>query len=244
MIRSIFLIAASLTVFDCFCQNSIGLNGEPAYQVHNTNAIFTSFNDSIINSAGNDINANFNIEHKWKIDRMNSYSALIGYSTNSFKLTRTGLKLFDLIHPALPEIRDQGEASTKTAYLHYRFKYINAQALYYRNLLERYRSKTLGANAFVGVSYSMLVDNDLKVKSEGFSINQKFVNVVSDSIYYEGRKHLVNFHIGAEFSYEFEKDLQFVGGIKAGVPLMSNTVNQPMFQIFTPGIKFGLRYYY
>jgi hypothetical protein len=237
----------TFTLFLCFivssrAQTAFSIYGEPSFQV----AIFgdepSRLTDSITGMLSRSISPGFNAEFRYYEDRMQGFAGALGYHSNSFTLTKTGLKLFDVVHPSLSEIRDFSQASSKSADLKYRFHYIQLKGYYVRNLFRRYKSNRLELMGLAGISYNYLVKQDIKVTTSGFALQGQFKNIVSDSIYYQPQRHMLQLQIGTETSYEFERDFFLVGAVMLGVPITNQTQNDPSLRMLSPGLRVGFRY--
>lgn len=225
-----------------FSQTAFSIYGEPSLQVAIIGDQPRGLTDSISNMLGRSISPGFNAEYRYYEDRLQGFAVAAGYHSNSFTLTRTGLKLFDIVHPSLSEIRDFSQASSKSADLKYRFHYLQLKGYYVRNLFRRYKSTRMELMGLAGLSYNYLVKQDIKVTSSGFAIQGDFKNIVTDGIYYEPQRHMVQFQVGAETSYEFERDFFLVGAVMIGAPLTNQTKNDPDLRILSPGLRVGFRY--
>ena len=238
--RILNLIGLVLLASASSAQTSIGIIANPSLNINSIKTSSTINTDSIKSIKKSDYTLSFGLEFRKQIDRYQAFSVIPSYYQSNLLLVQEDLQLFDVIHPTLPEIRDLSQAASKTAYMHHRFKFAGLQLLYSKS----YNSSVNSSISFEfagGLSYLYLIEQDIKVRTEGFAIQDEFIHVVSDSILFEGRKHNVLINLGSDMNYTIKPKLLLVSGISFNLPLLGISKNQPKLSIYNAGLKVGLR---
>ena len=182
------------------------------------------------------------MEFRKQIDRDQAISFNPGFYQMSSLFVLKDLQLFDVIHPSLPEIRDQAQAASKVANMHYRFKYISAQVQYSRRIKTPYKQNAPSFEYSGALTYLYLVQQDIRLQTEGFAFRGDFTHIITEQIYFEGRKHNFLLSTGFDVVYPTLPDLYiFTGGI-INIPILTTTKNEPILRHISPGAKVGLRY--
>ena len=221
-------------------QTSIGIIANPNLNLSSLKTSSTVNTDSLKQIKKADYTLSLGIEFRKQIDRYQAFSVIPSFYQTNLLLVRENLQLFDVIHPTLPEIRDLSQAASKTAYMHHRFKYVGLQLLYSK----AYKSTINSAISFEftgGLSYLYLLEQDIKVRTEGFAIEDQFIHIVSDSILFEARKNNALVNLGSDMNYTIKPNLLLVSGVSFNIPLLGISKNQPKLSIYNAGLKFGLR---
>lgn len=238
----------SLTVFLAIsaflvnAQNSVGFYTNPNFQFTSLSTSPANISDSLSNIKERDNVFSFGMEFRNQIDRDQAISFNPGFYQMSSLFILKDLQLFDVIHPSLPEIRDQAQASSKIANMHYRFKYLSAQVQYSRRVNTPYKKNTASFEYSGALTYLYLLNQDIKLQTEGFAFRGDFTHIIKEQIYFEGRKHNLLISGGFDVLYPVTSDINiFAGGI-VNLPLFTTTTNEPILRHISPGAKVGLRY--
>ncbi|NNJ56213.1 MAG: hypothetical protein HKP14_08775 [Bacteroidia bacterium] len=224
----------------CLAQTSIGIIANPNLNLSTIKTSSTVNTDSIKNIKKSDFTLSIGLEFRKQIDRYQAFSVIPTYYQTNLLLVQEDLQLFDVIHPTLDEIRDLSQAALKTAFMHHRFKYAGIQLLYSKAYNSSI-SNSLNFEFAGGLSYMYLLKQDIRVRTEGFALNDEFIHIVSDSILFEGRKHNAVLNLGSDMNYTIKPNLKLVSGISCNIPLLAVSKNQPKLSIYNLGLKVGLR---
>jgi hypothetical protein len=238
IINALFLILISSY---SLAQTSIGLTAEPSYQITRIAPSESVTYDSLKALKTIDKTLGFGIEFRNQLDRYQAISFSPGFYQANFHHTIENLQFLDIVHPQLPEIRDLSQAASKDAYLHYRFKYFSARFMYHNKLKGLDINSGLSLDLGVGLSYLYMLQHDLKVRTEGFAINDEFVHIIEDSTGFTGRTHQANLNLGVDLNYRMAPTVYLISGVLFNIPILSTTINNPKLSIFAPGLKFGIR---
>lgn len=222
-------------------QNSIGILAEPSYQLTKIKGTPIKTLDSLQNIKHNDKVLNISLEFRKQIDRFQAVSFSPLYYQSNFLVILEDLHFLDVIHPGLPEIRDLSQAATKNANLHYRFKYFGTRFLYHRKLKSLYNNNGVNFDFSIGLTYLYMLGQDVKIRTEGFAIKDKFTHIIKDSIAFTGRNHNVNINFGADANYNISPNVELVAGILINLPLLSTSNNEISLSVYAPSLKVGLR---
>ena len=162
-------------------QLSIGLIVEPALNIGTVGSQPKALSNSFTRLKKPDFNTSFGVEIKNQLDRYASFTVIPGYYQTNFLIVKEDLQYLDVIHPELRAIRDQSQGAQKNAYLHYRQKYIGLQLLFAKKL----QIQGLPISTFFelggGVGAHYLVGNDIKIRTEGFAIDQQYIHVITQN---------------------------------------------------------------
>ncbi len=232
----------TMTLSVASAQNSIGLYTNPNFQFTSLSGTPIRISDSLSNIKERDNIFSFGMEFRKQIDRDQAISFNPGFYQMSSLFVLKDLQLFDVIHPSLPEIRDQAQAASKVANMHYRFKYISAQVQYSRRIKTPYKQNAPSFEYSGALTYLYLVQQDIRLQTEGFAFRGDFTHIITEQIYFEGRKHNFLLSTGFDVVYPTLPDLYiFTGGI-INIPIRTTTMNEPILRHISPGAKVGLRY--
>ncbi len=224
-----------------FGQTSIGILAEPQFQITQISDDNSSAFDSLQSMKEIDRVLGLQLEFRNQIDRYQAISFIPGFQQANYHHVIDDIQFLDIIHDQMPEIRDLSQASTKTAYMHYRFKYISARVMYYNKLKGMYINNGFNFELGAGLSYAYLFDHDLKIRTEGFAIKDQFVHYITDSTGFEGRTHQANLVFNFNMNYEFVPTAYLVAGVMLNVPVLTTTTNDPRLKIYGSGLQFGIR---
>lgn len=238
VIAAIFLLFYTSHLFS---QNSIGAYVNPNFQITSLSESPSNLSDSLNNLLENDRIFSFGLEFRKQIDRDQAISFNPGFYQESTLFVLRDLQLFDVIHPSLPEIRDQAQASSKIANLHYRYKYLSAQVQYTRRVPTPYRKNSVSFEYNGAITYLQLLSQDIRLQTEGFALQGDFVHIIKEQIFFEGRKHNIMLSAGFDVVYPINPDLYIFAGAQMGLPMLSLNTNLPSVRNLNPGLKIGLR---
>jgi hypothetical protein len=223
-------------------QFSLGVMAEPTLNIATVGSQPEALSDTLKLLKQRDLNISFGIEIKKQIDRYASFSLIPGYYQSNFLVVKENLQFLDVVHPELREIRDFSQASQKNAYLHYRQKYIGLQALYAKRL----KLRNLPSKVFVeiggGLGLHYLWANDVKVRTEGFAIDEKYINIIKQNTGFTPSIIAINAIGFADLSYELTPKTNLVSGFKINIPLSTSANAEPLVRIYTPALRLGIRF--
>ena len=239
--RKLTVVLFAIWHLTSYSQTYFGLYIEPVGQISTINSSQPRISDSLSSINSPDVTLGFGLDVRLYIDRFNSIVLSPGFNRYSSLYTLENLQLFDIVHPALPEIRDQSQAATKIAYSHNRFNYVNFQAQYHRSISDKYKSVGVLFEAFGGLTYHYLVSQDAKIRTEGFALDESFVHTVTDQLFYVGRSHNVSVNLGASAIYEPASDWQIHGDLQTQLPLLSVNSDENRLNIYGVGFRVGIR---
>ncbi len=224
-------------------QSGIAVIVEPSYNFVFIGETTDNVSDSIFNLKVNDRVLSFGLEYRYQIDRDQAITFKPSYNQTNLLLVQSGLQLFDVIHPSLPELKDLTQAATKTAYLHHRFKYIGLQVMYSGRVKTNYKSTGPRFDYNVGLTYNHLINQDIKLRTEGFALQGEFKHIIKDTILFNAKNSNVTLNVGADVSYPLNSSFGLIGGVILNLPVITTTSNDPLLRIFNPAARLGIRYY-
>ena len=235
-----FISIFSLLLFSLctLAQSTIGLIIEPSINIPQFKK--SSQSDSIKNISNTDLTLSFGIEIKKKWDRYNAISFIPGFLQTNLLTVKEDLQFLDLIHPALPEIKDLTQSANKIARVRYRQQYIGAQALYNRQLQLRKISPKFNLEVGGGMGLYYLIDHTVKINTEGFALNNKFVHVIKDNTGIDPNPILVQALLNASILYEITPNFTLNAGLKIGVPITNTNNKSFTFRLYNTGLRIGI----
>jgi hypothetical protein len=236
---SLFILITSSTIF---AQMSIGIMSEPTLSFAKVGALPRSESDSIKNLKQGSRSVSLGLEIRKDIDRYQSITFIPGYLQTNMLLVKENMQFLDVVHPLLPEIRDLAQASAKVAYITHRQKYAGTQILYSKKLQVQGLDRKLKIELGAGLGGYFLIQNDVKIRTEGFAIKEKFTHIFTDSTGIDVKPLLIQAIVTADLNYELTPKSYIVAGIKASVPFTSTTSSLPKITIFAPALRIGLRF--
>ena len=239
--KGIVTLLLLIIISPLYSQNSIGIYINPNFQFSKLSESPANVSDSLNALLQNDRVFSFGLEFRKQIDRDQAISFNPGFYQESSLFVLKDLQLFDVIHPSLPEIRDQAQAASKIANLHYRFKYLSAQVQYTRRVKTPYRKNRVSFEYNIALTYLQLLTQDIRLQTEGFALKGDFVHIIKEDIYFEGRKHNLLPSAGFDVVYPANLNLYIIAGGCFGLPLFTLNTNEPSVRNYNPGIKIGLR---
>ncbi|MFT4996083.1 MAG: hypothetical protein ACI9BJ_000580 [Flavobacteriales bacterium] len=184
----------------------------------------------------------FGLEIRKQIDRYQSITFIPSYQQYNLLLVKENLQFLDIVHPNLPEIRDFSQGANKAASIRHRQKYIGTQILYARKLQIRGLNSKLRIDMGAGLGLYYLLQSDVKITTEGFSIKGQFSHVFKDSTGIEARPFLIQAIGYGDISYSISPIIDVFGGVKIALPFTSTTTSLPKITLFTPAARVGLRF--
>ena len=200
--------------------------------------------DSLESMIGRDLGVLAGIEFGIQLDRVNSIHIKPVFYKSGFLLERYDLQLFDPIHPALGEVRDQSQAASKNVFYHHRFMYAGLELEYARQLGSEATNRPLKFGAFGGLGIHYLFRQDLMIITEGFAVDNSFKHRLEDSLFFEGSPLMLTAFGGGEVSYDAQAELQVYGRLKARTSLLPSTSNEPRIFLWSVGIEAGFRKFF
>ena len=85
-----------------------------------------------------------------------------------------------------------------------------------------------------------LIDHSVKIKTEGFALNNKFVHVVENETEMDPNPILIQALLNASLLYEVTPNYTLNVGFKIGLPI-TKTNNEPFaFRIYNTGLRIGI----
>ena len=222
-------------------QWSFGLFAEPNAQLNSIKKTGTAQNDSIASLLQNDKRLSFGIEISFEKDKLSSFHFKPGFYQYGFMLERRGLKLFDVVHSSFGQIYDQSEAAEKVAYMQHRFKYLGLQMEYHRDISPQLRNIGVKLYTGFGLSYYALIDQDIRLRTEGFAIRDDFIHIIDEDLYFKANEHLLSTQALFGLIYEPNSSIDLFAQLQAKVPFMSLTSSPDIIYSWMPGLNLGIR---
>lgn len=231
----ILLISSS-----AMAQVSVGLFAEPSYQFQNLKAYDSPEYDSIAPLMNNTVNLAYGASLSFASNRVNIFHIKPGLFQYGFMLLREDLQLFDVVHPQFGQIYDQSQAAIKNAYMKHRFQYAGLQFEYQRDISPTL--KNIPVNLFIGggLSYYYLVKQDLRVRTEGFAIDEKYIHKINDDLYFQANKHLLSVQALFETSYDIDPNTNVYAQASVKLPIM-HVSKEPQVYVWAPAVGVGIR---
>mgnify|MGYP000011387414 FL=1 len=223
-------------------QLSIGVIVEPAMNIGTVGSQPEALSDSFTRLKKPDFNTSFGIEIKNQIDRYASFSVIPGYYQTNFLIVKEDLQYLDFIHPELRAIRDQSQGAQKNAYLHYRQKYIGLQLLFAKKLQIQGLPNSTFFELGGGLGAHYLVGNDVKIRTEGFAIDQQYIHVISQNTGFNPSNFSINAIGHADLNYQLDPSTFIIGGLKLNIPMVGNANLDPQIRVYMPTLRFGIRF--
>ncbi|MFY0644824.1 MAG: hypothetical protein JXR19_10195 [Bacteroidia bacterium] len=233
-----FLILFNLSVF---AQWSFGLFAEPNAQLSYLKETGTAQNDSIGALLNHDKRLSFGVEISLEKDKLNSFHFKPGFYQYGFMLERTGLQLFDVVHSSFGQIYDQSEAAVKVAYMQHRLKYLGLQMEYHRDISPQLKNIGIKLYTGFGLSYYALIDHDIRLRTEGFAIQDDFIHKISSDLFFTPNEHLVSAQALFGIIYEPTSSIDLYAQLQAKAPLMRLTSAPELIYTWMPGLNLGIR---
>ena len=239
--RLLKLTLLAFVSFAASAQISLGIHAEPSANLSLIEDIPDQLDDSLRNLTQADGEVNFHIELRKAFDRFHSLSIEPGFFQVKTKHTQEDLQFLDVIHPQLPVISDLTYAAQRNAYLHYRYQYFRLGVRYNYRPKKLYKNNGIRAELGAGLSYLYLLNHDVKVRTEGFSVDNSSFQYVKDSTGHDARAHQINFTANFDINYEIAPTYDFVAGIQVQLPMTSAASSRPNVTILSGGLHVGLR---
>lgn len=235
------LLALIVLPLTTLAQVSFGVFVEPSYQLMRLKPYENPQYDSISALFRNDFGLGYGISIGKAKDRFNSFYLKPGFVQCGFMLERSNLQLFDVVHPSFGQIYDQSQAATKMAYMHHRFKYLSLTFEYHKDISPKSKPLPVKLQLGGGFTNHFLVEHDLKIRTEGFAINEKFIHVIKDDLYFEASKYVLSLHGFFETVYELTPAFELSGQVLLKVPVNSFTVGDGTVSGIMPSVNIGVR---
>ncbi|PCJ64506.1 MAG: hypothetical protein COA58_12235 [Bacteroidetes bacterium] len=223
-------------------QMSLGILSEPTISFAKVGALPRAESDSIRNLKAGSKSISLGIEIRKQIDRYQSITFIPGYLQTNMMLVKEDMQFLDVVHPKLPEIRDFAQAAPKVAYITHRQKYAGTQIIYAKKLDVRGMDRKAKIEIGGGIGAYALLQSDVKIRTEGFAIKDKFTHVFTDSTGLDARPYLIQIILVADLNYELSPKTHLIAGIKVSSPLTSTSTSEPKITIFSPALRIGLRF--
>ena len=235
-----FIYILSLLLFSLctLAQSTIGLIIEPSFNIPKFKK--SSQSDSIKGISNADLTLSFGLEIKKKLDRYNAISFIPGFLQTNLLTVKENLQFLDIIHPSLPEIKDLTQSANKIARVRYRFQYIGTQILYNRQLQLRKTPPKLKIEIGGGMSLHYLINHSVKIKTEGFALNNKFVHVIDNETGIDPNPILIQTLLNANLLYEVTPNYTLNAGFKIGLPITKTNNESFAFRIYNNGLRIGI----
>jgi len=240
--KPIFLSIFFFLGLQLSAQTYLGIVVEPTANIARIGMEPKQQSDSIRGLVQVDKTLGFGLEIRKQIDRYQSITFIPSYQQYNLLLVKENLQFLDVIHPNLSEIRDLSQGANKVARIRHRQKYIGSQILYARKLQIRGLNSKLKIDIGAGLGLYFLLQNDVKITTEGFAIKDQFSHIFTDSTGIEARPFLVQAIAYGDLSYSVSPIIDVFGGVKIALPFTSTTTSLPKITLFTPAARVGLRF--
>lgn len=230
-----------VTALPLAAQNAIGIYGEPSLQFSGINKLPRVQSDSLsqINSVAK--NSGIGLEFRVSIDRFQSLTFAPTFHQFASHYTLNDLQFLDVVHPALPEIRDLSQAAPKTAFLDYRFKYVGLNIGFNRSLSPKSKSTGILVELNTGLNLHALLSSDVKIRTEGFALKGQYIHTITEDLFYTARTFNASLTAGGSIKYNITPTYQVFTEVFGRVPVFAYNTNEPKLRINSLGAKLGIR---
>ena len=235
-----FISALSLVFLSIYSigQTTVGLVIEPSFNLPQFKKSTQS--DSIKKINKPDLTISFGIDIKKQLDRYNAIRFIQGFHQSNLLTVKENLQFLDIIHPALPEIKDLTQSASKIARVRYRQQYIGSQIIYNRQLQLRKIPPKLNIEIGGGMGLYYLIHHSVKVNTEGFAINNKFVTTINDDTKIDPNSILIQVLLDANVLYNITPNYTISGGLKIGLPITNTNSELFTFRMYNTGLRISL----
>lgn len=236
-----FIITFSFLFLSIFTngQTTIGLVIEPTFNIPQFKNSTSS--DSIKDIQKPDLTLSFGIAIKKQLDRYNSLSFIPGFHQSNLLIVKENLQFLDIIHPALPEIKDLTQSASKVARVRYRQQYIGSQIFYNRQLQLRKIPPKLKIEIGGGIGLYYLIHHSVKVNTEGFALNNQFVTIINEkNTGIDPNPILIQVLMDANLLYNLTPNYTISGGLKVGLPITNTNSELFTFRMYNTGLRISL----
>ncbi|MEK9601506.1 MAG: hypothetical protein VW147_06685 [Bacteroidota bacterium] len=235
-----FISALSLVFLSIYSigQTTVGLVIEPSFNLPQFKKSTQS--DSIKKIHKPDLTISFGIDIKKQLDRYNAIRFIPGFHQSNLLTVKENLQFLDIIHPALPEIKDLTQSASKIARVRYRQQYIGSQIIYNRQLQLLKIPPKLNIEIGGGMGLYYLIHHSVKVNTEGFAINNKFVTTINDDTKIDPNSILIQVLLDANVLYNITPNYTISGGLKIGLPITNTNSELFTFRMYNTGLRISL----
>ena len=219
-------------------QTTVGLVIEPSFNLPQFKKSTQS--DSIKKIHKPDLTLSFGIDIKKQLDRYNAIRFILGFHQSNLLTVKENLQFLDIIHPALPEIKDLTQSASKIARIRYRQQYIGSQIIYNRQLQLQKIPPKLNLEIGGGMGLYYLIHHSVKVNTEGFAINNKFVTTIKEDTKIDPNSILIQVLLDANVLYSISPNYTISGGLKIGLPITNTNSELFTFRMYNTGLRISL----
>ena len=231
------LLLIFLSIYS-YGQITVGFVIEPSFNLPQFKKSTQS--DSIKKINKPDLTLSFGIEIKNQLDRYNAIRFIPGLHQSNLLTVKEDLQFLDIIHPALPEIKDLTQSANKIARVRYRQQYIGSQIIYNRQLHLQKIPPKLNIEIGGGMGLYYLIHHSVKVNTEGFAINNKFVTPIKEDTRIDPNPILIQVLLDANVLYNISPNYIISGGLKIGLPITNTNSELFTFRMYNSGLRISL----
>lgn len=237
ILASLFL----LTILATTAQVGVGIIVEPTLNLANIGSEPQSTSDSFNSLKKQDYTLSIGFEFRKYLNKYKYISFIPGYHQTNMLHVKENLQFLDVVHPELTEIRDFSQAATKNAYLRYRQKYVGTQILYGAQIQRTRLPNKMEIEVGGGIGAYFLLANDVRIRTEGFALDEEYIHVINTNVGIVGRSFLPQLIGFSDIVYELTPKARVSAGLKLNIPLQTSTTSDPSVYILPIAIRIGLR---
>ena len=233
--KSIYALLLIFLSIYSYGQMTVGFVIEPSFNLPQFKKSTQS--DSIKKIHKPDLTLSFGIEIKKQLDRYNAICFIPGFHQSNLLTVKENLQFLDIIHPALPEIKDLTQSATKIARVRYRQQYLGSQIIYNRQLQLRKIPPKLNIEIDGGMGLYYLIHHSVKVNTEGFAINNEFFTTINEDTRIDPNSILIQVLLDANVLYNISPNYTISGGLKIGLPITNTNSELFTFRMYNTGLR-------
>lgn len=222
-------------------QWAVGLFAEPSYQISTLQEFDSPDYDSMDAIWQNNPGLGLGISLKYNFDRVSSIHISPGFYQFGFTLLRDELEFLDVVHSTLDTLFDASQAATKKAYMQHQFRYAGAQVEYHRNITPALSKLAVEFHIGGGIGYYYAIDHRLRVQTEGFAIDEKFVHIIEEDLYFDQQEHLFTASLFLETIYRPTPNWEVFGQLAFRSGLNTLTSGDAQAFNLSPNLRAGFR---
>ena len=214
---------------------------EPTYQFSSLTGEKDDASDSIDAIHSGDWGYSVSMVWKKTLDRNSSIHIRPTFRQTGFLLTRDNLQYLDRFHPTFELINDLSQSAPKTALLHHRFKFFGLEAEYQKSLMPNRLNTQFDLRWGLGLAYYVLVEQDIRLRTKGFAVEEKNVHIIQSDLYFEGTSHRLSALGLIQADYRPKDKWVVFGQVNLNAPFTLLTKDHTKMYDWGVGLKAGFR---
>lgn len=216
------LFFTTILVSPIFAQTSISVDAGPNVVISQYTNVSSHISvDSLKSATQIKWSPQFQIGIQTKINKDLWFQVALGYSDLGMVQVNEDIQLLEVIHPKLGKLTELS-GTNKKSIANYHLRQLEIPIGLILDISKRTTYNKWRNYIHLGISPSILFQNQLKIKLEGFSKNGETVHVYDDDLGLEVQKFNVAAWLGYEFLYNIQPGLY--AGIKPIIHLPFLTV--------------------